>query len=82
MTGLAPHDRRAYRRRDVVRLYGASLRAIDRAIASGEIRTRKRGTAVFLHPQDVEKAFGFPEEDTTPIKIPAKAVAAIERLLA
>ena len=65
----------------MVRLYGASLRSIDRAIASGEIRSHKRGTAVFLHPQDVEKAFGFPEEDATP-EISARALAVVERLLA
>ncbi len=77
----AIHDRHAYRKRDVVRLYGPSLRSIDRAIAAGEIRTKKRGTAVFLHPGDVEQVFGFPDEDA-PLKISAESVAEIEDLLA
>ena len=74
-------DRGAYRRLDVVKFYGASLRAVDRAIASGEIRTHKRGHSVFLHPGDVERTFGFPSEPA-PLEISAESVAEIEDLLA
>ncbi len=73
-------DRRAVRKRDVVRLYGTSLRDIDRAIAAGEIRTNRRGAALFLHPGDVERLYGFPEEE--PAKISAESVAEVEDLLA
>ena len=57
------------------------MRSVDRAIASGEIRTRKRGTSVFLNPEDVERAFGFPSESTT-LDISPESIAEIEDLLA
>ena len=57
--------RLAYRRRDVRALYGASYAQVDAAIKSGEIRTKRRGRALFLHPNDVETLFGF-EENVEP----------------
>lgn len=77
-SGLA---RRALRRSDVVHLYGASLRSVDRAVRAGEIRAKKRGQSVFLHPDDVERVFGFPD-DTEPVKVSAESVAELEGFLA
>lgn len=71
-------QRRAYRRREVKALYGASLRAIDRAIEEGRIRTRRHGRSVFLHPGDVERLFGFEEE---PVEVSAESLAEIRTLL-
>jgi hypothetical protein len=71
--------RRAYRRTEVRDLYGASLRAIDRAVGQGLIRTRRYGRCVFIHPGDVERLFGFEVEESTPS---LESVAEIRELLA
>ena len=54
-------QRRAYRRRDVRALYGASFYQIDAAIKRGAIRTKRVGKSLYLHPKDVETVFGFEE---------------------
>lgn len=70
---------RALRRTQVRDLYGVSLREIDRAIRRGEIRTRRRGRTVLLHPEDVERAFGFEEPEIVPS---AESLAEVEGFLA
>ena len=55
VTSNAP--RRAYRRREVCEIYGASLSAVDKAIRDGLIRTKRAAGCVYLAAQDVERLY-------------------------
>ncbi len=49
--------KRAYRRREVCEVFGASLSTVDKAIHEGRIRVKREGQSVYLAAQDVERLF-------------------------
>ncbi len=51
--------RLAYRIAEVCELAGVSRWAVEHAISSGEIQTKRIGRLVLLDPNDVESVFGF-----------------------
>ena len=73
-----PLLRKAYRRREVETIFGASLHSIDRAIGEGKIRTKHFGRCVFLHAGDVETVFGFENS----VEVSAETLSELRDLLA
>ena len=58
--------KRAYRRREVCRMYSVSLRLVDGLVRSGKVRTRRVGKrTLLLCAEDVERELSFdvPEID-------------------
>ena len=52
-----------YRVGEVCRMAGCSRWKVRQKIEKGEIRWRRDGRDVYLHPDDVERVFGFPNDD-------------------
>ncbi len=75
VTSDAP--RRAYRRREVCEVFGASLSTVDKAIREGRIRVKREGRGVYLAAPDVERLFN----PTAPVEIRPEDVADLRGLL-
>ncbi len=72
----ASQERRAYRRREVCELFGASYSLVDRLIRERTIRSMKVGRGVFLNARDVERLFlGEEPEDSRPVSAEVMAQA-------
>lgn len=52
--------RRAYSYRTAALDYSQTVSALRKAVEAGRIRTRRVGGGVRLHPDDLEREFGFP----------------------
>ena len=59
---------------------GLSRAAIERAVRSGQIKSKRVGRAVVLDPDDVVRVFGF-SEDRNEIEPSAESVKEIEEFL-
>ena len=59
---------------------GLSRAAIERAVRSGDIKSKTVGRAVVLDPDDVIRVFGF-SEDRNEIEPSAESIKEIEELL-
>ena len=73
--------KRAYRRREVHELYGASFHAIDRAIREGHVKTKRYGRSVFLSVSDVERLFCPCEEPTAATRVSQETLDELGELL-
>ena len=58
-----PVPRLNYRVAQVCALAGCSRWKVTKKMKTGEIRWRRDGRDIYLHPGDVERVFGFPDED-------------------
>jgi hypothetical protein len=68
--------RRAYSYRTASEAYSVSVATLRRAVADGKIRTREAGGLILLHPDDLEKEYGF--EPATPRRREPSAAARAE----
>jgi hypothetical protein len=72
--------RRAYSLRTAAADYSVSLKELLRAIEEKRVRTRKAGSTVLLHPDDLEREFGF-EPAAPPRRIPSERARAMAKEL-
>lgn len=74
--------RRAYSYRTASADFSVSVTTLRRAVAEKRIRTREAGGKVLLHPDDLEREFGFAPPPVTPRREPSAAArAALKDLL-
>lgn len=69
--------RRAYSYRTASEDYSVSVRELRRFVDAGKVRAKHVGRMVFLHPDDLERIFGF----GLPPREPSPAARAMARRL-
>lgn len=68
--------RRAYSFRTASEAYSVSVSTLRRAVAAGKVRTRVGGGVTLLHPDDLEREFGF-----QPVEAPRREPSAAARAM-
>ncbi len=75
-----PNRRLAYRVTEVCELAGVGRSVVEAAIRRGEIRSKRCGRVLLLHPNDVSRIFGF--DEASEVVPSAESIAEIAELLA